>query len=85
MFSVFFADFFRDFFANFFADFLPDFFLDFLWKAADPKLVTTSDFLKIAHSSRCKTIKFSLFFLIETSERHTATDLVKFYYLTGFF
>ena len=46
-------DFFPDFFLDFFPDPFPDFFLDFfpylLRKAADPKLVTTSDFLNIAH------------------------------------
>ena len=41
----FFLDFFPDFFLDFFLDFFPDFFLDVLWKAADPKLVTASDFL----------------------------------------
>ena len=54
---IFFLDFFPDFFLNFLPDFLldlfPHFFLDFfpyiLRKAADPKLVTTSHFLNIAH------------------------------------
>jgi len=60
---IFFLDFFLDFFPDFFLNFLPDFFLDFfpdffldffldffpyiLRKAAE--LVTTSDFLNIAH------------------------------------